>query len=202
MVRFPFLFIAGAAPLDFLNTEVMLDGQPADLMESGDDLLHWLAESGLATKAEIREMRAGSPSPLASWLKASLQLRAGLRASFARLADGHSLRDADLRPINDVLASTTGTLQLRRSASHPSLQFQPLAITPPLLIARATAEFLATANLTRIRQCKGEGCILFFHDSTKSHTRRWCSMAVCGNRTKVKAHYVRKRSAERTRRHR
>lgn len=196
MVRFPFLFVAGAAPLDFLNTEVMLDGQPADLMKDADDLLLWIAESGLATKAEVHKLREARASVHETWLRVCIRLRVDMRAMFSRLADGQSLRQADLHLINEGLASTSGTMQLERRGPQPSLDFQPSALTPPFLIARATAEFLASADLTLVRRCQGEGCILFFHDTTKSHTRRWCSMATCGNRTKVKAHYVRTRGGE------
>jgi predicted RNA-binding Zn ribbon-like protein len=196
MVRFPFLFVAGAAPLDFLNTEVMLDGQPADLVKDGDDLLLWIAESGLATMAEVHHLREARATVQETWLRACIRLRVGLRAMFTRLADGQSLRPADLHLINERLASTSGTMRLQRRDPQPSLDFQPSAITPPFLIARATAEFLASADLTLVRRCQGEGCSLFFHDTTKSHTRRWCSMATCGNRTKVKAHYVRTRGGE------
>jgi predicted RNA-binding Zn ribbon-like protein len=196
MVRYPFLFVAGAAPLDFLNTEVMLDGQPADLMKDEADLLLWIAESGLVTKAEVHNLREARASVRETWLRACIRFRAGMRAMFSRLADGQSLRPADLHLINELLAATSGTMQLQRGDSQPSFDFQPHALTPPFLIARATAEFLASADLTLVRRCQGEGCVLFFHDTTKSHTRRWCSMATCGNRTKVKAHYVRTRSGE------
>ena len=193
MVRYPFLFVAGAAPLDFLNTEVMLDGQPADLVTDGNDLLLWIAESGLATKTEVYHLREARAPVHETWLRDCIGLRVGLRAMFSRIADGQSLRQADLHPINERLASTSGTMRLQRRDPQPSLDFQPSALTPPFLIARATAEFLASADLTLVRRCQGEGCILFFHDTTKSHTRRWCSMATCGNRTKVRAHYVRTR---------
>jgi predicted RNA-binding Zn ribbon-like protein len=196
MVRFPFLFVAGAAPLDFLNTEVMLEGQPADLMQNAEDLLVWIAESGLATKAAVHELREARASVRQSWLTNCIRFRADMRAMFSRLAAGQLVRPADLHLINELLATTSGTMQLQRGESQPSLDFQPHALTPPFLIARATAEFLATADLTLVRRCQGEGCILFFHDTTKSHTRRWCSMATCGNRTKVKAHYVRTRGGE------
>ena len=193
MVRCPFLFVAGAAPLDFLNTEVMLDGQPADLVTDENDLLLWIAESGLATKGEVHDLREARAPVQETWLRDCLRLRVGLRAMFSRVAGGQSLRQADLHLINERLALTSGTMRLQRRDPQPSLDFQPNTLTPPFLIARATAEFLASADLTLVRRCQGEGCILFFHDTTKSHTRRLCSMATCGNRTKVKAHYVRTR---------
>jgi predicted RNA-binding Zn ribbon-like protein len=196
MVRKPFLFVAGAAPLDFLNTEIMCDGAPADLLQNSDDLLLWLAESGLATRADLRTMRATGPHVRESWLKRALRLRAGMRALFLPLAEGQPLRGSGLRPINNVLSSGRGTFQLVNSHLRPQLQFQPHTPDPAFVIARAAAEFLASADLMLVRRCQGEGCILFFYDATKSHTRRWCSMATCGNRTKVRAHYERKHGEE------
>jgi predicted RNA-binding Zn ribbon-like protein len=196
MVRMPFLFVAGAMPLDFLNTEVMLEGNRVDLIENSDDLLAWIAESGVARNPELRVLRAASPSTRESWLRTSLRLRADMRTLFGRLADGESLRDSDLRPLNDVLASTAGNLRVERGVGAVSLKFEARSVSPGFLLASATARFLSSTNLSLVRRCEGEGCILFFHDTTKSHTRRWCSMATCGNRTKVKAHYIRKRGGE------
>jgi predicted RNA-binding Zn ribbon-like protein len=34
--------------------------------------------------------------------------------------------------------------------------------------------------------------VLFFYDTSKNGTRRWHSMATCGNRTKAARHYARK----------
>ena len=182
MVRQPFLFIAGAAPLDFLNTELISGGERLDLLQGEDDLLRWVAEADLGNRM----------SKKGRWLASSLALRATLRSTFERLADGGPLHPADTRALNEVLAATKG---------HLRFEFQKLEFvapeTPPFLIARAAAEFLGTADLSLIKRCEGTGCILFFYDTTKSHTRRWCSMAGCGNRMKVAEHYRRRREGGR-----
>lgn len=36
-----------------------------------------------------------------------------------------------------------------------------------------------------VRKCEDSDCVLWFVDKTKAHRRRWCSMALCGNRNKV-----------------
>lgn len=41
---------------------------------------------------------------------------------------------------------------------------------------------------SRIRVCDAPECSTAFFDSTRSRTRRWCSMATCGNRAKVSEH--------------
>jgi predicted RNA-binding Zn ribbon-like protein len=60
-------------------------------------------------------------------------------------------------------------------------------------VAVALADLLAAGPLDRVKQCEGDGCSLLFCDLTKSHRRRWCSMAVCGNRMKVAAFRARKK---------
>jgi predicted RNA-binding Zn ribbon-like protein len=40
----------------------------------------------------------------------------------------------------------------------------------------------------RIRGCANPDCVLWFLDTTRPGTRRWCSMAACGNRDKAIRH--------------
>jgi predicted RNA-binding Zn ribbon-like protein len=59
-------------------------------------------------------------------------------------------------------------------------------------IAEAAADLICHQDFRLIRSCQGSACTLVFLDRTKAHTRRWCSMAVCGNRAKAAAHRVRR----------
>ena len=52
-------------------------------------------------------------------------------------------------------------------------------------MAESAADMLANGDFKLIRQCESEACVLWFYDRTRSHQRRWCSMASCGNRHKV-----------------
>ena len=54
-------------------------------------------------------------------------------------------------------------------------------------IARdAVATF--SAGPGRVRHCAAGNCALIFLDTSRPHSRRWCSMRRCGNRTKVRIH--------------
>jgi predicted RNA-binding Zn ribbon-like protein len=53
-----------------------------------------------------------------------------------------------------------------------------------LPIAQAMAELVCNGDFGSIRACEGSGCKLLFVDRTHGRARRWCSMAVCGNRAK------------------
>jgi predicted RNA-binding Zn ribbon-like protein len=63
-----------------------------------------------------------------------------------------------------------------------------------LPLARSLAELVCTEDFTYVKACEGPPCTLLFLDRTRGHGRRWCSMAVCGNRAKQAAH--RKRSQQ------
>jgi predicted RNA-binding Zn ribbon-like protein len=63
-------------------------------------------------------------------------------------------------------------------------------------VAEAMAELLETGDYQLVRRCENPNCTLLFYDRTKSHRRRWCSMAICGNRMKVAAFRARQREAE------
>jgi hypothetical protein len=48
-------------------------------------------------------------------------------------------------------------------------------------------------SLHRLRECSAPTCTVVFYDRTKNHTGRWCSMATCGNRDKVRRFRERER---------
>jgi predicted RNA-binding Zn ribbon-like protein len=68
-------------------------------------------------------------------------------------------------------------------------------ITGPVVAARVAddfADFLAAFEPGRLRHCDNPACTMVFYDRGKNNRRRWCSMAVCGNRHKVACYRARK----------
>jgi len=174
MVSHNFLFIAGEPALDFVNTEIVRDGERVDLLDGPDALEQWMRDAGL-----------GRVRVTAAALKAAKRLRAALR----RFAAGER---SPLRAINEEFQRAAGALVLRAKDGKFEIAFEPREDDARFLLARAAANLVANADPSRIRACEGTNCILFFYDTTKSGTRRWCSMAGCGNRMKAAAHYRRK----------
>ena len=61
-------------------------------------------------------------------------------------------------------------------------------------ITRSAADLLTSPALELLKQCPGSpgrACGFLFLDQTKNHSRRWCSGATCGNRTRLHRHYAR-----------
>jgi predicted RNA-binding Zn ribbon-like protein len=57
-----------------------------------------------------------------------------------------------------------------------------------LPIGEALAQLVCTEDFSKVKACEGPVCTLIFADHTRGRARRWCSMALCGNRAKQAAH--------------
>jgi predicted RNA-binding Zn ribbon-like protein len=55
-------------------------------------------------------------------------------------------------------------------------------------------EAMAGGTWDRLKACSAHDCQWAFYDVSKNHSRHWCSMRVCGNRTKARQFRQRRRS--------
>ncbi|MFE1881806.1 CGNR zinc finger domain-containing protein [Streptomyces diastatochromogenes] len=160
--------------LDLLNTRWNREGVTQDLLADTEGLAVWLASNGLD----------GAHAADADVLDHLRQAREALRAAVdGSLAEGAPLVDA-------VLAHGRIRPRLTERGAAEEPEFADPAWGPAWLAARNYLELLAQAP-DRIRGCAHETCILHFFDTSRNGTRRWCSMAACGNRAKASRHYAR-----------
>jgi predicted RNA-binding Zn ribbon-like protein len=65
-------------------------------------------------------------------------------------------------------------------------------------VARSAGDLLVGPELGRLKECPGSPgrpCGFLFVDRTRNDSRRWCSGATCGNRTRLHRHYARSGAA-------
>lgn len=159
--------------LDLMNTVA----QGAELWHGDGEVLAWLQANGLAGAA------ATAPAGL---LAAARALRETVRALVLARKEG---KPANLGPLNAAMAQAQRRLELVvQPGGALQLEQRYAGDTAPRMLAplaEQAAQLLATADFTLVRKCEDDACTLWFLDRTKSHRRRWCSMALCGNRHKV-----------------
>ncbi|WP_419994575.1 CGNR zinc finger domain-containing protein [Streptomyces boninensis] len=170
--------------IDLLNTRWMSGDRVADLLDSTDGLAVWLSSPPVAAQLP-------DPAPHAD--TATLNALHEARAALAKLVDTPTTTPdpAALRALNKVLSRARVRHALDPDG-RPTTHLE--AEDPAWLPAWAAAENylrLLDDRPGRIRACSGPTCILHFYDVSKNGTRRWCSMAICGNRSKAKGHYAR-----------
>jgi len=135
-----------------------------DRLETADKANAWLAKTGLgeiATDAEAERLRA---------------FREALRAVLVGRA-GPPLGPADVRlEVDD--AGRTSLAPARAGADG--------VIASVLGILH---EAQLSGDWARMKACRQ--CEYAFYDRSKNRSAAWCSMAICGNRTKNRAYYRR-----------
>jgi predicted RNA-binding Zn ribbon-like protein len=187
-----FLFVANDPSLDLVNTEVVLSGVPTDLLETFGDLTLWVQQANLASLAEMQRLGSlwtDTPEGRAT-LRAARALRSALRNAVERVTRIGRVPST----LADVLGNELRQPRLATEVvqSHGKLKTRPHWILEKpsdllVLVAHYAASFFATADYSAIRKCENPSCILFFYDTSKNHSRRWCRMGLCGNRAKVAA---------------
>lgn len=189
-----FVFRGNQTALDFVNTQVMREGNPTDLLETHRDLADWMLEAGLASGREGEEIQSLT-GPVAEKLMRDVhKFRGTLRTMAESLSEGRPAPNAALAAINQFLRRMPEYRELHhdRHGYHAESKVEEFEPAHALArIAKAAADLLVNGKSGGVKRCGNPDCILYFYDTTRSHTRQWCSMAGCGNRMKVAAFYKR-----------
>ncbi|MDY7560251.1 CGNR zinc finger domain-containing protein [Pseudomonas sp. 10B1] len=174
------VLVADDPILDMLNTRASINGILVDFWHHDADVARWLERAGWFDAEEVPIFTGGT------LLTAALELREIIRVGIEQRKTGVQ---SNLTALNAYL---------RKALSHPQL----IWVAPDTLrlervreqqtaeqflapLAEAGAQLLVDGDFALIRTCEHADCVLWFYDRTKSHKRRWCSMAQCGNRHKV-----------------
>lgn len=197
----PFLFLGNHPCLDFINTLVVMDGRPVELLNTLSDLLRWLAQSRLGIQdSKHIERQWGGESSDTRLLGEARGFRATVREMVEHIVAAKPVPRQAITVLNAHLRSRISYPEVRRRNGRFELEFHADSQDVHQVMTRlaeAASDLLCTLDLSLIRKCRNPACVLLFYDTTKNHTRLWCSMSLCGNRSKVSAHYRRHRQAKR-----
>lgn len=179
------LFLADNLALDFINSEYGTGDERHDCFADNLSVIAWLETAGLVPKG------AEAPDDL---LAEARQLRDAARTVVHAAMKSVA---ADLTVINKVLQAGHPAIGLQWDENRQRYRVDVCSDTlssAGLLwpIADALVKLVTDDKFEYVRQCEAHNCVLLFHDLSKSHRRRWCSMATCGNRMKVAAYRNRK----------
>ena len=150
-----------------------------------------------------------SPAGLRDWLTEQALLARGATVAPADLRRALALR-RDLRAVIEAPQDAAALARLSESAAvtPAAVRFTragPRFVPGPAggaqdalgVLAAITAAAMLDGTWSRLKLCPGEHCGWAFYDQSRNRSGRWCSMAVCGARTKARAHYARTRDRRR-----
>jgi predicted RNA-binding Zn ribbon-like protein len=176
----------------FVNTLDIESG--TDELDSPAGLSGWLAGSGLMAPAGPGEpVRPGDVPVSPSFLKTAVALREALRGMLSSHVPAPGAPDgAQAQAAAAELRKAAGTLRIRigvgddgRVAPVPAGAGVVAALTRILLIVAAAD---AAGTWSRLKACNASDCRWVFYDRSPTRSGCWCSMRICGSRSKSRAY--------------
>lgn len=189
----------GHPALDLVNT---LDWRfresgEEELLESYSDLLAFTEQSELLTAKRARRLRNETgPGAANRILREARELREALAEALYARVEGRDPGGAALK----ILERSLKAAREQENLAWDGTRFEWVlagddeAEYPLLLLTRAAGELLVSPSIEKLRDCGDPHCRWLFLDTSKNHTRRWCNMAVCGNRMKARRFKAQRRA--------
>ena len=164
--------------IDFVNTLDVETGE--DLTDTPAHLGEWLTEQGLRSGDEP-ELDDGA-------LRQAIELRESLRTVLVSHNGGEEEAADAARHLEEV--AERGKLSVRFGADG-AIDIAPRADDYPGVLAQLLVPVTHAAmdgTWARVKACVADDCRWAFYDSSRNRSGRWCDMAVCGNREKVRTY--------------
>lgn len=182
----------------FVNTVDWRDdaARRTDSLNSYPDLLRWARDAGIVSPATAHRLAQEAnqhPAAAQAAFAHATTLREALAGVLAAAARHRQPSEENLQRFNTALAESGRHLRLHLAQGHFHLNWDTDTRFDRVLwpVVRSAADLLTSGDLERLRVCEGDGCGWLFMDTTRNRSRRWCNMASCGNRAKVKRFYER-----------
>ena len=190
--------VSGDPALDLVNT--VGDDRVPDPLDHYESFAEWATRAGVIDEATASRLAAGArerPARAERALAEARNLRAVMDAVFRPLATapGGPSQEALARLVGLAgaaierarLEAEDGGFRLVWGGDHLERPLWPLAA--------AAVDLLRSGPLDRLKAC--EGCPWLFLDTSRNHSRRWCTMDDCGSRSKMRRYRVRRATAGR-----
>lgn len=186
--------------LDFINTSDEHPSTPnAEFLTSYARLIEWSAYSQTISHEQADQLLALAdqhPDMADQALQLAISVRETLFGVLDAAAENRQPEPAEMQAFNDILAKAMSHLRITPTTANfcwtCELDETDLAamIWP---VVWSAAELMTSHDLHHLRECASDNCEWLFLDTSKNHSRRWCSMTSCGNRSKARTHYQRAR---------
>jgi predicted RNA-binding Zn ribbon-like protein len=194
--------VGGHPALDLVNT-VSWRHDPGRWRENLAvplDLLTWAHRAAIIDEHQLTAMRLAIGQDVetaAAVLGRVHELREQLYHHLADCVD-HPGGEQQIRngsPLHRAFADAVTTSSLAGTPGRWTLQARSLEDLPRVLALHGL-DLVQTMPRDRLRRCDDDGCGWLFLDTTRNHSRRWCSSGDCGNRDRARRHYARNRTRE------
>ncbi|WP_034756712.1 CGNR zinc finger domain-containing protein [Rossellomorea vietnamensis] len=193
----PYMMVGERLCMDFINTVSWRESaeKRREWFTSYAKLVDWSVHAEVLSAQQAKDLLSEAeknPSKAEDVLKQAIELREVMYRMFKRISKKTSPNEQDLARFNESVSHFYQSLQVIQDEDQFILKFKETdaldTMLPPIL--QSAVDLLTSKNeLERVKQCEGDPCGWLFFDTSRNKSRRWCSMADCGNRAKVRRFY-------------
>lgn len=176
----------GRICLDYVNSVDPREPAGTDFLPDYASLIAWSKRVRLLERSELAEIAAqaqASPRKAAHAHRRAIELRELLYPTLRALAEGSAPPGVTFEQ-HRRLIWRGGRWEWRVMPAG-------MLERPAQVVLDDALDLLASE--AHVGKCHGDRCGWLFLDTSKNHSRRWCSMDSCGNRAKSQRHYERHR---------
>lgn len=194
--------LGGRLCLDFANTVGWHDSseESQELLTSYEQLVNWSLHANILKKQQslsLLKKADKQPAKAKEVLQQATQLREAIFQIFSRVSNNELPSSKELAILNEALSKAYGKMRVVPGENKFSLEFincdETLDGMLPPIVQSAIDILISEKELSRVKKCEGDPCGWLFLDTSRNRSRRWCSMADCGNRAKAKRFYHNKK---------
>lgn len=184
--------------MDFINTISWResDEKRRDWFTSYAKLVDWCIHAEILTEHQATDLLLKAeekPTEARDVLKRTIEMREVMYRIFKSISKETSPHPQDLERFNECVNIFYQTLHVIHEKDHYALKFKhnenSMDIMLPPILQSAIDLLVSKSDLERVKQCEGDPCGWLFFDTSRNRSRRWCSMADCGNRAKARRFY-------------
>ncbi len=181
-----FLLLGNHPFLDFINTLPVHGGEEFELIGDGGTYLNLLGRLDIKNRPSLRKLGDREGIQISA-------LAREMREDFRRflLANDEGSSGPSVIDVVNGWFERLGPPSIAREGDQFVLNYQSNEsekIAPEIcVILRSGLELVTSPAFSKVRKCANPQCVLWYLDTTKSRTRRWCSMTMCGNVEKARS---------------
>ena len=175
-----------------MNTQFSPYGDIVEYFESYSDIEDWFLKVHLIETKKKIELELEK-----KYFKEIMSFRALLRSQFKQYLESETSIDKIIQTSNAILIKSKVYPQIVSDKNLCELQYISTEKDKNHLLTKIVIEvikLLSSKEFKYLKKCDNHKCSLFFIDTSKNHSRRWCSMEICGNRSKVNSFTQRKKN--------
>jgi predicted RNA-binding Zn ribbon-like protein len=190
--------------LDYANTaDWHASDHPVESLTSYSELVGWSERAGILTENQAQpllDIAEHHPADATAVLQRAIVLREAIYHILSAVSHAHPPQTTDIATFNTELSRALSQSRVAQSAEGFVWEWtgdDEHALDRMLWpVVHDAAGLLTSKDLDRVGQCADDRCGWLFLDTSRNHSRRWCSMKDCGNRAKARRHYQRSRTLQ------